>query len=328
MNPDILLSVEDLVTRYGLRGGGEVRAVDRVSLELARGETLGIVGESGCGKSTLARTILRLVAPSEGRIVFDGRDVTRLSGRSLRAFRRDAQMVFQDPFASLDPRWRVGDILAEPLAIHGIGTRAERRARVAELLSLVGLEAGAARRYPHEFSGGQRQRIAIARAMVLEPKFVMLDEPTSALDMSVQAQIVDLLRDLQRRHGLAYLFISHDLAVVRAISDRVAVMYLGQIVERGAAEDVLASPAHPYTQALLAAAPSLSAATAARTETPPRGEPPSPENPPAGCRFHPRCPHRFEPCDHVPPGDYPAGAGHTARCHLLPGGTKGNERDA
>jgi oligopeptide/dipeptide ABC transporter ATP-binding protein len=330
VSADALLEVRDLVTRFPLRGGGEVRAVDRVSLTLRRGETLGVVGESGCGKSTLARSILRLVKPSEGRIRFDGRDVTALAARDLRAFRRDAQMVFQDPFASLDPRWRVGDILAEPLAIHRLGAGSERRARVGELLSLVGLDAAAARRYPHEFSGGQRQRIGIARALALEPKLVILDEPVSALDVSIQAQILNLLMDLRERLGLSYLFISHDLAVVRAISDRVAVMYLGQIVEEGAADQVLAEPAHPYTQALLAAAPSLAAVPGGRRapEAAPRGEPPSPENPPSGCRFHPRCPYRFEPCADVAPADLPAGPGHTARCHLLSDGFAGGRRSA
>ncbi len=286
--PDGVLSVADLVVRFpGARG--TVHAVDGVSLALAPGETLGLVGESGCGKSTLGRTIIRLIDPSAGRIHIGGEDVTHASRHHLRSIRRVVQMVFQDPFASLDARWTVGALVAEPLHIHGIGTRAERRARVAELLAQVGLPAGAVGRRPHEFSGGQRQRIAIARALALNPAVVVLDEPVSALDVSVQAQILNLLVDLQQRLGIAFLFISHDLSVVEYVSDRVAVMYLGQIVELADRESLWDHPAHPYTRALLDSVP-RAATNGAKRKAALAGELPSPFNPPSGCRFHTRCP--------------------------------------
>jgi oligopeptide/dipeptide ABC transporter ATP-binding protein len=318
--PAPLLEVEGLTTRFRAKGGGTVHAVEGVGLFLRPGETLGVVGESGCGKSTLARSILRLVEPAAGRVLFGGVDLLGLPPKALRAQRRHMQLVFQDPLASLDPRFTVGRSLEEPLAIHGVGTRAERRARVRELLATVGLEADAAARYPHEFSGGQRQRVGIARAVALRPRLLLLDEPVSALDVSVRAQVLNLLMDLREGLGLAYLFISHDLAVVRGISDRVAVMYLGRIVETGPAEAVFERPAHPYTQALLAAIPRPEPG-ARRARAALQGEPPSPERPPPGCPFHPRCPRAMEVCrvempaERAVPG---SGAGHVVRCHLYP----------
>jgi peptide/nickel transport system ATP-binding protein/oligopeptide transport system ATP-binding protein len=283
-----LLSVRDLAKHYAGSHGQRVRALDGVSFDVMAGETLGIVGESGCGKSTLGRALLRLVEPSGGSVSFAGEDVLGLDRRALTRRRRDMQIVFQDPFGSLNPRHTVGAILAEPLEVHAIGDRASRAARVAELLRLVGLDPDAAGRYPHEFSGGQRQRIAIARALALEPKLVVADEPVSALDVSIQSQILNLLADLRARLGLALLFISHDLGVIRHVSDRIGVMYLGKIVEIGPAAEIFARPAHPYTQALLSAIPK---------PVPGRrhdrvileGELPDPANPPAGCAFHTRC---------------------------------------
>ncbi|MEK0085562.1 ABC transporter ATP-binding protein [Benzoatithermus flavus] len=310
-----LLLVENLVTSFPLEGGGRIHAVNGVDLGLQRGETLGIVGESGCGKSTLVRSILRLVEPASGRVRFEGEDLLGLSKPALRRRRRDMQLVFQDPMASLDPRFTVGRSLAEPLVVHGLGNRAERQARVAELLETVGLDPGAASRYPHEFSGGQRQRIGIARAIALAPKLVVLDEPVSALDVSIQSQVLNLLMDLKERLGLSYLFISHDLGVVHAISDRVAVMYLGRIVETASAERLFTDPAHPYTEALLAAVPQPDPARR-RRRAPLEGEPPSPERPPSGCPFHPRCPKAMAVCRAVVPEPRQLSAGHEVRCHL------------
>jgi oligopeptide/dipeptide ABC transporter ATP-binding protein len=314
-----LLELVDVVKHFPSKDGrGMARAVDGVSLTLGRGETLGIVGESGSGKSTLARLMLRLIEPTAGAVHFDGEDLTRLGARALRAKRRDMQIVFQDPYASLDPRLAVGAIIAEPLEIHGIGSRADRRRRVAELLDLVGLEADAASRYPHEFSGGQRQRIGIARAIALEPKLVVLDEPVSALDVSIQSQILNLLLDLKERLQLSYVFISHDLAVVEHVSDRVAVMYLGHIVETTAAEALYAKPAHPYTEALMSAAPEPDPERRAQRIVL-SGDPPSPESPPPGCRFHPRCPKVMEQCKSIPPATRDIGANglrHLVNCHL------------
>ncbi len=291
-----LLEARDLAKRYRSHDGkGSVRAVDGVSITVGRGETLGIVGESGSGKSTLGRLLLRLIDPDLGGVRFAGDDLMSLNRECLRLRRRDMQMVFQDPYASLDPRMTVRKIVAEPLDIHGIGTKQERVRRVAQLLDLVGLDPAAASRYPHEFSGGQRQRIGIARAIALEPKLVVLDEPVSALDVSIQSQILNLLADLKARLGLAYILISHDLSVIAHMCDRVAVMYLGRIVEMGPSEDVFASPRHPYTQALLSAMPGRD-----ENGRKPRivlaGEPPNPEEVPLGCRFHPRCPKVFSPC--------------------------------
>jgi oligopeptide transport system ATP-binding protein len=294
-----------------------VKAVDGVSFTLNEGETLGVVGESGCGKSTLARCIMRLLDPTSGRIVFRGRDITRLSRREMRPIRREMMMVFQDPFASLNGRKRVGFIVAEALEVHKIGTEAETKRRVQELLDVVGLNPEHYNRFPHEFSGGQRQRIGIARALAVNPKLIVCDEPVSALDVSVQAQILNLLKDLQEEFGLTYVFIAHDLNVIRHISDRILVMYLGHVVEEATREQLYREPKHPYTGALLSAVPVPSPAQGrARTQLVLEGDVPNPINPPSGCWFHPRCP-RFHPghCDLEEPPLYPFGSLHAAACH-------------
>jgi peptide/nickel transport system ATP-binding protein len=316
-----LLRVEGLRTWFPVRGGvlrrvrGWVRAVDGVDLAVRPGETLALVGESGCGKTTVGRSILRLLEPRAGCILYDGKDLVPLRGAALRPYRRRIQVVFQDPLASLDPRLRVRDAVAEGMHAFGIGTsESERTERVAALLRRVKLDPETMWRYPHEFSGGQRQRICIARALAVGPELLICDEATSALDVSIQAQILNLLRELQAELGLAYLFITHDLGVVRYLAHRVAVMYLGQIVEEGATERLFAEPAHPYTRALLAAIPSLDPArrgVAARLA----GDVPSPARPPAGCRFHPRCPERFERCPREAPPLYPLPDG-ASRCFL------------
>jgi oligopeptide transport system ATP-binding protein len=296
----------------------QVRAVDGVSLAIAPGETLGLVGESGCGKSTLGRTVLRLLEPTGGKIVYDGKDLTALPAGELRPYRRHLQMIFQDPYASLNPRMTVGATLAEPLEIHGLArTRSEKDARVAELLGKVGLRPDASRRYPHEFSGGQRQRIGIARALAVRPRFIVADEPISALDVSIQAQIVNLLQDLQKAENLTYLFISHDLKVVQHIADRVAVMYLGKVVELADAASLYKQPLHPYTKALLSAVP-LPDPKRARTRILLEGDVPSPVKPPAGCPFHPRCPVKDKPqaCFDTPPALLQIRPGHFAACHV------------
>jgi oligopeptide/dipeptide ABC transporter ATP-binding protein len=312
---DPLLRVENLATYFGVRGGrcGAARrvlkAVDGVSFELRRGQTLGLVGESGCGKSTLARTILRLIPATAGKVTFDGLDVFALPPRAVRALRRRMQIVFQDPAGSLNPRLHVDTIVGEALQVHGlVRTAAEQRARVAQLLARVGLSADDMDRYPHEFSGGQRQRIGIARALALQPSLIVCDEPVSALDVSIQAQILNLLRDLQREFGLSYLFIAHNLAVVQHESDEVAVMYLGRIVEQAPTDELFAEPRHPYTRTLLAAAPgfdvtALAGARPAGTIslTLAGGEPPSPLDVPPGCPFHPRCPMAQMVCRSEPP---------------------------
>ena len=316
-----LLAVEDLVKHYTTEGlfaakAPPVRAVDGVSFTVERGETLALVGESGCGKSSVGRTILRLQEPTSGRVSFDGADVFGLGREPLRALRRRMQIVFQDPYSSLNPRMTVGEAVAEGIEIHRLArTKAERAARVGALLEEVGLDASYARRYPHEFSGGQRQRIGIARALAVEPEFIVCDEPVSALDVSVQAQVINLLKDLQERRGLAYLFIAHDLAVVRQIADRIAVMYLGRIVETGPAEALLADPRHPYTQALLSAVPEPDPA-AQRARIVLSGDPPSPSSPPPGCPFHTRCFHplRSERCRTEVPALRPVHA-TLAACH-------------
>ena len=315
-----LLDVRDLVKHYGARAmlgrsAAPVRAVDGVSLVLGRGETLGLVGESGCGKTTVGRTIIRLQEPTSGQALLDGVDIFRLGPDALRAFRRRVQMIFQDPYGSLNPRMRVGDAIAEGMDIHHIGTKPQRRGRVATLLEEVGLDAGYASRYPHEFSGGQRQRIGIARALAVEPELIICDEPVSSLDVSVQAQVLNLLSDLQRARGLSYLFIAHDLAVVRQVADRIAVMYLGRIVETGPADRVLSAPRHPYTVALRSAVPEASVTpTAARIVL--SGDPPSPAAPPPGCAFHTRCfhPKRDERCRIERPELRPLAGVHVA-CH-------------
>ncbi|WP_191084705.1 ABC transporter ATP-binding protein [Roseococcus microcysteis] len=298
----VLLDVENLAKHYPVRKGailakqvGLVRAVDGVSFTLNRGETLALVGESGCGKSTTARLVLRLIEPTTGAVKFQGTDITTLDGATLKGFRRRAQIVFQDPYASLNPRYTVGQTIAEPMEVHNIGDAASRKARVEELLKLVGLAPYHAQRYGHEFSGGQRQRIGIARALAVEPDLVVCDEPVSALDVSIQAQVVNLLRDLQRRLGLAYLFIAHDLAVVKHVADRIAVMYLGRIVEIGEKRALFSNPRHPYTRALLAAIPHPDPSRKGRV-TPLGGDVPSPMNIPPGCRFHTRCPYAQDIC--------------------------------
>jgi oligopeptide transport system ATP-binding protein len=299
-----LLEVEGLSKHFPITEGivfrkevATVKALDGLSLTVRRGETLGIVGESGCGKSTLARVITNLIRPTSGSVRFDGADVSGLSGQSLRAFRRQVTMIFQDPFASLNPRKRVGFIVAEPLEVHRIGTEAERKRRVQELLEVVGLNAEHYNRFPHEFSGGQRQRIGIARALVAGPRLIVCDEPVSALDVSVQAQILNLLHDLQQEFGLTYVFIAHDLSVVRHIADRVAVMYLGKVVELADSRELYAAPRHPYTGALLSAVPIANPRLGRkRRRLVLAGDVPSPIDPPSGCRFHPRCPRAQEPC--------------------------------
>jgi len=311
--PEPVLAVDDLSVRFAT-ARGSVQAVSDVSLALGRGETLGLVGESGCGKSTLGRAIVRLLEPASGRIRLGGTDVTHLPRHRLKTARRQVQMVFQDPFASLDPRWSVGELIAEPLHIHGIGTRAERRARVADLLRKVGLPADAAERLPHQFSGGQRQRIGIARALALDPEIVVLDEPVSALDVSVQAQILNLLADLQTTLGIAFLFISHDLSVVEYVSDRVAVMYLGRIVELADRETLFRAPAHPYTQALLDSVPQIEGGRS--RAAPLAGDLPSPYAPPPGCAFHTRCPRSVAACRTERPDLRDLGPTHAVACHL------------
>jgi oligopeptide/dipeptide ABC transporter ATP-binding protein len=320
-----LLEVQGLVKHFDLRRGlrrllqnplgHTIRALDGVSLEIRKGETLGVIGESGCGKTTLGRTVLRLQEPTEGRVVFDGQDLAALDAQGLRAMRRRMQVIFQDPYASLNPRRTVEQIVGLGLRIHESTSAAAARERVAQLLVRVGLSPAHLGRYPHQFSGGQRQRIGIARALILEPDFVVCDEPVSALDVSIQAQIIALLGELKRELGLTYLFISHDLSVVAHVSDRVAVMYLGQIVELGGARALLREPAHPYTQALLAAVPRVDAATGAK---PARleGDLPSPVRPPAGCRFHTRCPHVMPVCREIVPAARRIAPGRTVACHL------------
>ncbi|RME73767.1 MAG: ATP-binding cassette domain-containing protein [Planctomycetota bacterium] len=317
-----LLEVRGLEVRFPVRVRGRrraLRAVDGLDLEIGPGETLALVGESGCGKSTTARAILRLVEPHAGRIVFEGREITALRGRRLKPVRRRMQVVFQDPYGSLDPRMRVGQIVAEGLVIHRIGTRRERAQKVARLLERVGLDPRCADRYPHAFSGGQRQRIGIARALALDPSFIVCDEAVSALDVSIQAQVLNLLAELQRERGMAYLFIAHDLAVVRHVAHRVAVMYLGRIVERGPVDAVFERPLHPYTRALLAAIPSADPArrtigSGARNPWRVAGDPPSPVDPPSGCPYRTRCPVAVAACAEPPIPRVEAAPGHVAWC--------------
>lgn len=315
-----LLDVIELSKRFTLKGGRTLQAVDRVSFSLHKGQTLGVVGESGCGKSTLGRLILRLIEPSGGSVRFMGHDVTLMPAAQLREVRKHLQVIFQDPQAALDPRMTVGKLIEEPLVIHRMGSAAERAREVARLLETVGLPAEAARRYPHEFSGGQRQRICIARALALQPELIVADEPVSALDVSIQSQVLNLLTDLQRERGLSYLFISHNLAVVKYMSDAVAVMYLGRVVEMGEAGQVFADPKHPYTQALLAAIPAPEPPSEqAPPAVPLLGELPSPEQLPGGCRFHTRCMHAMERCRTEAPHPLQVGTAqrmHWVECHL------------
>jgi oligopeptide/dipeptide ABC transporter ATP-binding protein len=316
-----LVEVKDLVKHFPVKRGlfsrvvGAVRAVDGVSFSIENGRTLGLVGESGCGKTTVGRTLLRLLEPTSGEIRFNGEDLRSMPSGALRAMRRHLQIIFQDPYSSLNPRMTVGAIVEEGMTIHGLGSKSQRVEKVKALLAKVGLMPEHINRYPHEFSGGQRQRIGIARALAVEPRFIVCDEAVSALDVSIQAQIVNLLMDLKRELGLSYLFISHDLSVVEHISDEVAVMYLGEIVERAPTEELFRNPKHPYTQALLSAVPTPDPERKRQRIVLP-GDVPSPMHPPSGCRFHPRCPKAMPECQVRVPPEYAVGEGHTVRCLL------------
>lgn len=300
---------------FFMREVGQVKAIEEVNLSIRRGETLGLVGESGCGKSTLGRTLIRLYEPTSGAIQFDGDNFLNLKGEALRKKRRDIQMIFQDPYASLDARMTVGQIIEQPFKIHGLLGKIERENRVKQLLELVGLKASHVNRYPHEFSGGQRQRISIARAISLNPKLIICDEPVSALDVSIQAQILNLLKDLQDRLQLTYLFISHDLSVIEHVCDRIAVMYLGRIVEIATREELFKNPRHPYTRALMSSIPSIGTGKKQMHKIL-TGEIPSPINPPSGCAFHPRCPYKIKECSEIVPKLYPVTDQHFKACHV------------
>lgn len=321
-----LLEVKDLVKHFPIRQGiifsrqvGAVQAVDGVSFSVNKGETLGLVGESGCGKTTTGRLILRLLEPTSGEIYFDGKNIPELPKDEMRELRKDLQIIFQDPYGSLNPRMTVGDIIGEPLHIHKLAKGKEKEKRVRELLEVVGLSSFHARRFPHEFSGGQRQRIGIARALAVNPRLIVCDEPVSALDVSIQAQVINLLQDLQAEYGLTYLFIAHDLSVVKHISDRVAVMYLGKIVELTDKDELYRNPKHPYTQALLSAIP-VPDPTVQKERIILHGDVPSPINPPSGCRFHTRCPKVMDICKVKEPEFVDTtGEGHFVACHLVPG---------
>ncbi|WP_042454933.1 ABC transporter ATP-binding protein [Neobacillus dielmonensis] len=318
--PELLLEVNGLKKYYPITGGifgrklGEVKAVDNISFYVKKGETLGIVGESGCGKSTTGRLLMRLIEASDGRILFEDKEITNMSKSELRKVRRDIQMVFQDPYASLNPRNTVEQILEEPLIVHGMGTKEERKKRVKEMLEVVGLSSYHSKRYPHQFSGGQRQRIGIARALMTKPKLIIADEPVSALDVSIQAQVLNLMSDIQKEFGLTYIFIAHDLGVVRHISDRVGVMYLGRLIELADSEELYENPKHPYTQALLNAVPVPDPDLKKQTSLI-EGELPSPANPPSGCAFHTRCKECMEICKTQRPVEQNLN-GHYVACHL------------
>ncbi|TCZ78838.1 dipeptide ABC transporter ATP-binding protein [Paenibacillus albiflavus] len=316
-----LLQVNHLKKYFSIRGGifsreiGQVKAVDDVSFTVRKGETLGLVGESGCGKSTTGRSILRLIQPTDGQVLFEGKDVTKMSADEVRRLRRDMQIVFQDPFASLNPRHTVGRILEEPLIVHRIGNAKERKERVMHLLEVVGLHTAYAKRYPHQFSGGQRQRIGIARALALNPKLIIADEPVSALDVSIQSQVLNLMQDLQREFDLTYIFIAHDLSVVKHISDRVGVMYLGRMVELADKNRLYNTPKHPYTQALLSAVPNIDP-DVKKERIVLQGDVPSPSNAPQGCAFHTRCALAMDSCKSIRPEWKAVGEGHFVACHL------------
>lgn len=319
--PETLLEVKDLAKHFPIKSGllqqqtGVVKAVDGVSFKLQKGETFGLVGESGCGKSTTGRMLMRLLEPSGGNVIFDQKDLTTLSNAEMRKMRKDIQMVFQDPYASLNPRQTVEKIIEEPLIVHGLGDKRERKKRVKELLDIVGLNSYHAKRFPHQFSGGQRQRIGIARALAVKPKLIIADEPVSALDVSIQSQVLNLLKDLQKEFDLTYLFIAHDLGVVRHISDRVGVMYLGRIVELTDSDQLYEDPKHPYTQALLSAIPIPDPAVQ-KERIILKGDLPSPSNPPKGCPFHTRCPVAMSICKESIPAFQEVEQGHFTACHL------------
>jgi peptide/nickel transport system ATP-binding protein/oligopeptide transport system ATP-binding protein len=320
-NGETMLEVKDLVKYFPIKGGvlrrtvAHVKAVDGVSFHVKRGETLGLVGESGCGKTTVGRTLLHLEKPTSGEVLFDGKEISRSSGRQWKALRRDMQIIFQDPYSSLDPRIVVGESVAEGLVIHGIGSKKERAERVREAMVKVGLHPGHMKRFPHQFSGGQRQRIGIARALVMEPRLIVCDEPVSALDVSVQSQVLNLLRALQQEFGLTYLFIAHNLSVVEHISHRVAVMYLGKVVELADREALFREPKHPYTRALISAIP-VPDPTVQRKRIILKGDVPSPVNPPSGCRCHPRCWMAQDICKTEEPVFEQKAAGHWSACHF------------
>ncbi|MEE8303171.1 MAG: dipeptide ABC transporter ATP-binding protein [Candidatus Tectomicrobia bacterium] len=321
MAEESLLEVKDLKKHFPIKGGvfsktvGYVYAVDGISFTVHKGETLGLVGESGCGKSTTGRTLLRLIEPTSGEIHFEGQNITEIEKGEMRSLRREMQIIFQDPYASLNPRMTVGSIIGEPLEIHKIAKGGEKQERVAALLEKVGLRPEDTRKYPHEFSGGQRQRIGIARALALNPKLIVCDEPVSALDVSIQAQVINLLEDLQEEFDLSYLFIAHNLNVVEHISNRVAVMYLGKIVELATDRELYTNPQHPYTEALLSAVP-VPDPTAEKKRVILQGDVPSPINPPSGCHFHTRCPYKEQICEEVAPEFKDLGGGHWVSCHL------------
>jgi oligopeptide/dipeptide ABC transporter ATP-binding protein len=316
-----ILEVKNLKKYFEIKGGvfgrkiGEVKAVDDVSFSVQQGEVLGLVGESGCGKSTTGRSILRLIEPTDGQVFFEGKDITHLGEEEMRLLRRDMQIVFQDPYASLNPRHTVEKIISEPMIVHGIGNAKERRKKVHHLLEVVGLNSFHAARYPHQFSGGQRQRIGIARALAVNPKLIIADEPVSALDVSIQSQVLNLMQDLQKEFNLTYIFIAHDLSVVKHISDRVGVMYLGRLVELASKDDLYENPKHPYTKALLSAVPVVDPDI--KTERVIlTGDVPSPDNPPSGCAFHTRCPVAMDQCKTIRPEFKDASDGHYVACHL------------
>lgn len=319
--PKTLLEVKNLKKYFDITGGvfskkvGEVKAVDNVSFTVNQGEVLGIVGESGCGKSTTGKALLRLIEPTEGHVLFEGKDVTELSLEEMRKMRRHMQIIFQDPYASLNPRHKIEKILGEPLLVHGIGDAKARKQKVEEILEIVGLTKEHAKRYPHQFSGGQRQRIGIARALIVNPKLIVCDEPVSALDVSIQSQILNLLDDLQERFGLTYIFIAHDLSVVKHISHRIGVMYLGRMVEMAGNEDLYEEPLHPYTRSLLSAIPDPDP-DVKKEKIILEGDVPSPSNPPAGCAFHTRCPECMDICTEVRPEFQEISDNHFVACHL------------